>query len=71
MASVAPQLIEEVTGHAQSDSIEDAREICTDILTFGITYVYIVFPLALQSNAGHGLLILEFSRSRTTTYHSR
>ena len=28
MASVASQLIEEVTAHAQSDSLEDAREIC-------------------------------------------
>ena len=28
MASVASQLIEEVTAHAQSDSFEDAREIC-------------------------------------------
>jgi len=30
MASVASQLIEEVTAHAQSDSVEYAREICTD-----------------------------------------
>ena len=30
MASVASQLIEEVTAHAQSDSHEDAREICAD-----------------------------------------
>jgi len=30
MASVASQLIEEVTAHAKSDSFEDAREICTD-----------------------------------------
>ena len=30
MASVASQLIEEVTAHAQSDSFEDAREICAD-----------------------------------------
>jgi len=27
---VASQLIEEVTAHAQSDSLEDAREICAD-----------------------------------------
>ena len=38
MASVASQLIEEVTAHAQSDSLEDAREICADG-TFRITYV--------------------------------
>jgi hypothetical protein len=30
MASVASQLIEEVIVHAQSDSLEDAREICAD-----------------------------------------
>ena len=30
MASVVSQLIEEVTAHAQSDSLEDAREICAD-----------------------------------------
>ena len=30
MASVASQLLEEVTAHAQSDSLEDAREICAD-----------------------------------------
>ena len=30
MASVTSQLIEEVTAHAQSDSLEDAREICAD-----------------------------------------
>ena len=30
MASVASELIEEITAHAQSDSLEDAREICAD-----------------------------------------
>jgi len=30
MASVASQLIEEVTAHAQSDSHEDVRGICAD-----------------------------------------
>jgi len=30
MASVASQLIEEVTAHAQSDSLEVVREICAD-----------------------------------------
>ena len=30
MASVASQLIEKITAHAQSDSLEDAREICVD-----------------------------------------
>ena len=30
MASVASQLIVEVTAHAQSDSLDNAREICAD-----------------------------------------
>jgi len=30
MVSVASQLIEEVTAHAQKDSLEEAREICAD-----------------------------------------
>jgi len=30
MASVASKLIKEVTEHAQSDILEDAREICAD-----------------------------------------
>jgi len=30
MASVASQLIEEVIAHAQSDSLEDARDICAE-----------------------------------------
>jgi len=30
MASVTSQLVEEVTAHAQSDSLEDAREVCAD-----------------------------------------
>ena len=30
MASVASQLIEEVTAHVQRDSLEDVREICAD-----------------------------------------
>ena len=30
MSSVASQLIQKVTAHAQSDSLEDAPEICAD-----------------------------------------
>ena len=42
MASVASHLIEEVAAHAQSGSLEDAREICADG-----TY----FPINLRSTA--------------------
>jgi len=54
MASVASQLIEEVTAHAQSDSLEDAREICTDgtyfpnnLRTFTNTKTLNLTPLTL------------------------
>ena len=30
MTSVASQLTEEITAHAQTDSLEDAREICAE-----------------------------------------
>jgi len=32
---------------------------------------FFFFAVALRPNAGHGLLILEVSRSRTTMHHSR
>ena len=44
MASVASELIKEVTEHAQRDSLEDAREICADGTYFPYnlhTYIYI------------------------------
>jgi len=34
MASVPSQLLEEVTAHVQSDSLEDAQEICADGIYF-------------------------------------
>jgi hypothetical protein len=33
--------------------------------------VKVIFAVALRPNAGHGFLILEVSRSHTTTHHSR
>jgi len=36
MASVASQLLEDVTAHAQSDSLEDARASCADGTYFPI-----------------------------------
>ena len=35
-----------------------------------VIYAFL-FAVALQPNAGHDLLILEVSRSHTTTHHSR
>ena len=41
MASVASQLIEDVTAHAQSDSLENTREMRADGTYFPIIYVLI------------------------------
>jgi hypothetical protein len=41
MASIASQLIEEVTAHAQRVNLEDAQEICAEY-TFRITFLYTV-----------------------------
>ena len=47
MAPLASQLIQEVTAHAQSDSLEDARDICADgtyfpnnLRTYVHTYIH-------------------------------
>ena len=47
MASVASQLIEEVTAHAQSDSLEDARGICADgtYFTNNICFCVVLFKM--------------------------
>ena len=43
-----------------------------DIKTLNLTVLSeLFFFVALRFNAGHGLLILEVSRSHTTTHHSR
>jgi len=56
MASVASQLIEEATAHAQSDSLKDARKICADG-----TY----FPNTLCTNHLH---VIETLYSYTLNY---
>ena len=48
MASVVSKLIEEVTAHAQSDSLEDAREICADGTYFPINLRKIEQPTKLN-----------------------
>jgi len=59
MASVASQLIEEVTALDQSDSLADARQICADG-----TY----FPNNLRTNkyksAGHAVITVVLMKTR-------
>ena len=55
MASVASQLIEEVTAHVQRDSLEDAREICADG-TYFLNYLRIyLFTYSLTSLLSHSM----------------
>ena len=42
-----------------------------DVPTLLCLYTYIFFFVALRPNTGHGLLILEDSRSHATTHYSR
>ena len=70
MASVASQKIEEVTAHAQSDSLEDAREICADGTYFPnkprtykvklnkLTKMLNLSTVAAVGNSNTGLLLL-------------
>ena len=56
MASVVSQLIEEVTAHAQSDSFEDAREICADGTYFPNklrVYIYIYMYVCMHEWKQH------------------
>ena len=46
----------------------ELRNESTSFKTFPSVSLFLV---ALRPNAGHGLLILEVSRSHTTTHHSR
>ena len=48
MTSVASQLIEEVTAHARSDSLKDAREICADGAYFPNNLCMIIFASFLN-----------------------
>jgi len=56
-------------------AIRTANHSLTTIRTVRVMceymYIFFFFAVVLQPNAGHGLLILEVSRSHTTTRHSR
>ena len=46
--------------------------ILVDVVVVVVVVLLLLLPpVALRPNAGHGLLILEVSRSHTTTHHSR
>ena len=48
------------------------HEVVKSCTLYIYIYIYIyIFFVALRPNAGHGLLILEVSRSHKTTHHSR
>jgi len=69
MASVASQLIEKVTAHAQSDSLEDAGEICTDGTYFPnnlvCVYVYVYIHTYIYIQMAGNNLVPELSVQHT------
>ena len=60
-----------------TDRHDEANSCLSQFLRTRLKYIYIYiyifffFAVALRPNAGHGLLIIEVSRSHTTTHHSR
>jgi len=66
MASVAAQLIEEVTAHEQSYSLEDAREICADGTYFPNTLRNNLEILIGKSSRWNG----EWMKESTSKWHS-
>ena len=70
MASVTSQLIEEVTAHAQSDSLQDAREICADgtyfpnnLRIYRVILSSLVISLSLQLPFAAYLMLSTFNTS--------
>jgi hypothetical protein len=58
MVSVASQLIQEVTAHAQRDSLEDVREVCADGTYFPNnlhTHCHILTDFLLHEGTTHFL----------------
>jgi len=51
-------------------SLEDAKFYFI-LFYFILFYFILFFSVALRPSAGHGLLILDVSRSHTTTRHNR
>jgi len=59
MAPMASQLIEEVTALAQSDSLEDAREICADGTYFPNNLrtmtLFVFYTVLIYTKSGNGV----------------
>ena len=53
MASVTSHLIGEVTAHAQSDSLEDARDICADGTYFPNNLRTLFYVQVIRTNKLH------------------
>jgi len=50
---------------------DEKRGSCTDMVFSKGIMLNHFFTVALRPNAGHGLLMLEISKLRTTTHHTR
>ena len=73
---LAPTGIRSPDRPARSESLYRLKYLgpftfCVCVCVCVYIYIYFFFAVELRPNAGHGLLILEVSRSHTTTHHIR
>jgi len=61
MASVASQLIEEVTALGQSDSLEDARKICAEGTYFPNNLSTFLHTSYFVTNLTHSIRFIEWT----------
>jgi len=57
--------------HFRRENLLNTKHLMRLSLQLSSEILFIFFSVTLRLNAGHGLLILEVSRSHTTTHHSR
>jgi len=58
-------------GHRTINKQNIISYILSYLLFFVQAYLFVYFAVALRPNAGHGLFVLEISRSHTTTHNIR
>jgi len=55
----------------KGERIKRRNYVCNLKVIYWFLITIFFFSVALRPNAGHGLLLLDVSRSHTTTHHSR
>jgi len=66
-----PSTVPSRTDRAASSGTQLQQPLISLIFQLVHFFFLLLFAVALRPNAGHGLFILDVSRSHTTTHHSR